>query len=468
MLKKIGKLITYFIITVIVCAGLQLLTAMIPQNAIAKQTTVSAEYLADQELFPFLGNHFFTRQDNYSDAILLDMMYLVDQSDLAKSVWQAGFYQGEYQEINEALVQVVSEDVTPNQEYMRYWHGSTTVLRPLLTFLNIRQIRILLGAIVLILIIASSMLLWKMQEKIAAVALILSSLAVHVWMVLTSIEYVTTFLVMAIAVFVLLFAEWRSRKRAGINNSPSSAIDKEVSAAQKMYPGKECFFLTVGIITCFVDFLTTETITFTIPVVLLFLLIYRKGQIRDIKDGILYFMRNGIAWLAGYAGMFLVKWGLVAGIFGRDKLVETLQHAGERMTGIVYLGNSNLDPVASGGQKVSAALWRNMGCLFPLGSDMNAGKGFLSFFGALFVCFLIAYFFKVSEIDWKQLVPLMMLGLLPYVRFLALSNHSYIHYYMTYRAQIITVFVVLYIVFAISAPGVQQIRKKKKPKKKRK
>ena len=60
------------------------------------------------------------------------------------------------------------------------------------------------------------------------------------------------------------------------------------------------------------------------------------------------------------------------------------------------------------------------------------------------VAFCIWYLFRTKKVnDVNRLFG--MLAIIPVVRFLVLNNHSYIHFFFTYRALLVTVVVLVYV-----------------------
>ncbi len=287
-----------------------------------------------------------------------------------------------------------------------------------------------------------------------------------------SIEYVTTFLVMGTASLIVLlnanviaagFGKEHAISSKTVIGNTSLQIEAVKSSSGLSFDTK-AFFLCVGIVTCFVDFLTTETLTFTIPMMLILLLWYRAGKIADMKTGIKEVVGNGIFWLIGYAGMFGLKWLLAALVFGTEALSSSLSHAAERVSGEVNLGQTNLDPVATTGQRLSGAIWHNLGCLFPFSEVMNPATVIICTVIAVLIMLALMYLFHTEKPDWKLYSPMLLLALLPYARYLVLSNHAYLHYFFTYRAQLITVFAMLYLLLTNTVPGILSLLPKRKQK----
>lgn len=269
-------------------------------------------------------------------------------------------------------------------------------------------------------------------------------------MCLFCIEYVTTFLVMNVVLLVELYL-FRRKK-----------------SDEKFREQIRCLMAVSGVVTCFVDFLTTETLTCLVPLLFLMILLYETGELCSFKEEMKYLIGCGIAWGLSYAGMFLLKWLLAAGILGYQALEEALLSAGERISGTVYLGNTNLDPEANLLDKVIGILYRNEGCLFPFADHMSAGTIMCIFASVCFLCFAIVYLFRPKKFPSAMVGICLLLGAVPYLRYLVLQNHSYLHYFFTYRAQLVTVISMMYCVWRFGLEGLCSAVFQRKSKEKKK
>ena len=68
-----------------------------------------------------------------------------------------------------SLAEAVKTDPPANMEYLRYWHGSLMIIRPLLAILNIEQIYIFNSIVLLALLALLVVLLVKNGFKTEAV-----------------------------------------------------------------------------------------------------------------------------------------------------------------------------------------------------------------------------------------------------------------------------------------------------------
>ena len=140
-IKDIMKYIIIFIgIVVILFSGL-VLTSNIPKEKIVQNIQESVEFFKYKQ-----GIHFqhFTRKDSiihyYADSMLLNIIYCIDSEKPIESTLWANYYQVEYIDRNDDFIEVVQQQKEPNTQYLRYWHGSMMIIRPLLLIFNIEQI----------------------------------------------------------------------------------------------------------------------------------------------------------------------------------------------------------------------------------------------------------------------------------------------------------------------------------------
>ena len=445
VMKKAGKInktylwkiLLSIVLTGSCCFVLLLFTGLIPRSAIKESCIESAEYFSEYGMFPCLTEgQLNTKKDNYSDCILVDIMYHISQDELVKSTVKASYYQPETTTINIGFMDSLKEDKVPNVEYSRYWHGTLTFLRPLFTFTDIQGARAVLATVWIALTIGNLFLLWKEKAKVLAVCYLLSNIWLQAWVCTTCIQYSTMFFMMngvSMAVICLF------RKRKDI---------------ESLYRKIGILMATSGVCTCFIDFLTVETVSVTVPLLMLLVLRYEAGELSEWKTEFLRIASWGLTWGAGYALMFVFKWILVTICFGRESLLLALSSAGERFLGETYMGGISLTPIASASELFFGAIFRNQGMLFPYKENMSDLAGFLSFFAVIFLCGSLIYLFRGKNFSGKMLLLCAILGAVPYIRFMVLQNHAFIHYFFTYRAQMVTVTALLYVTWEFGLKNV--------------
>lgn len=430
-----------FILTALIAGLLLVGSVCIPQAAIKEQVVDSAEYFARKPLFPYLnGNQFNLRQDNYADSILVNIMYHMgagSDENIFSTTMKAAYYNEERQNVNESLSIAVSRPHSANVPYFRYWHGSLILLRPLFMITDIAGARMVLGIAALFCILLTAFILWKKKQGALAVCFFLCYLLMNGFMGMFCIEYVMMLLLTGVISLILVLTD---------HENTTIEVRRQ----------RVCLLMVIsGALTCFFDFLTTETLTLTIPMFLEFALEQNVQQ--SFKQKFKQLFLCGFGWGAAYAGMFLLKWGISAALFGKEAFMEALSSASSRISGTVYLGDNNLSAKANIGERFAGAFGRNISALFPFKNEMNLTAGVLLFVFIIFISFSIIYLLRTKDFSFAQVGIYLILGCLPYLRYLVLSNHSYMHYFFTYRAQMVTVLAILYLTWEY---GLKNLRKK--------
>lgn len=435
----IGKIAGAAILSALLGMLLLVLTGLIPQSAIEESCRESGAYFKEHELFPLLiEGQFNTRQDNYADCILVNIMYHISGEELPVSLIKASYYNPELESVEVSLWESLQEVKEPNIDYFRYWHGGMVLLRPLFLFTGIEGARLILGGVLLLLTLFNVMLLWKQHAKSLAVCYLMGNCIVQFWMCAFCIEYITTFLVMNVVMAVCIrFFKRREDTKA-------------------LYGKMFVLSAVSGVWTCFFDFLTTETLAITIPLLMLLVLRYEAGELENFGKELKRIVCCGMLWGVSYGVMFVFKWLLAAGTLGWQAINSALQSAGERIGGTVYLGDTNLDPEASGMQRFIGAILRNQGSLFPFRNEMQLGAAMGCFLGVVLLCFAIVYMLRGRNYSGTMILLCILLGLVPYLRYTVLENHAYLHYFFTYRAQLVTITALLFITYEF---GLKNLRK---------
>ncbi|MGN0368302.1 MAG: hypothetical protein ACI4EK_05915 [Wujia sp.] len=381
--------------------------SLIPRTAIQKHTQESADYFMQKTVFYRINDTNPASQiDHYADAILLNILYHFDSKHPISSSLTASYYYTDTHNENENLLTAVTSDVAPTYDYFRYWHGSTVLVRPLLTFLNIRQIYILFAVILTGLFALLFTLLLRIRKSFCAWSCLLALFSVSFWYIPMSLEYIWCFLIMLITGICVLMFYQKNKTVSGL------------------------FFLLAGNLTAYFDFLTTETLTLIFPLALLLMLMYDNHQLQSVKEGFLLIAGRSFCWGLGYISSWITKWVLTSIALGRNVFPEAISSASIRV-------NEEIGEVQGVSQAISAVA-RNISCLFPF----NLAKTYSYAFAVCSFILLLMVYYLFRKMEKKKYMPMLFSALfvMPYIRFLTLANHSFLHYFFTYRAQFASIF----------------------------
>ena len=389
--------------------------AKIPKSAIRTRMIETAEYLSTKPATHFAVSGIRSSSiDWYADSLLLNIAYNLDDKNTLESVMWTPFSGYTNQHVSQYLLESARDGLEPTQEYLRYWRGSAVIVRLEHLFLNIQQIYLLHAVIIAVLCVWLLQILISAAFKKEGIAFLISIICASIWFVPFCLEYTWVFLVM------LVF----------------SVIAIKV-ALRNQYCELGSLFLIAGMVTVYLDFLSTETLTLLIP--LLFVLRIRERN--NCSDNWAFAIKNAMLWLFGYIGMWAMKWLIASIVLHQNVMTYVTGHIEERIGGSVNL------PLW---QFLVQAITRNTSRLFPFDYGLIGAIIFL-FCIMIFVVYPI-YTRKIGlrmKIDRKQTMLYLCLSLVPYVRYLVLHNHSWRHCNFTYRAQASTIFALCFVIFEI-------------------
>ncbi len=411
MIIKLLKYILIFFIAVGFLFFALVGVAFIPQENIKDNVYESAQYYIENEIFEeTVEGVKGSILDRYADTILVAIAYQYDEDKPVESVIKSSYYHDDLMNENDNLMLAVSEGLEPNQQYLRYWHGANVILRPLLLLFDVEEIyvinAILLGIMSALLI---GVLTFKKAYTLVAgigIGIVMTS----GWIVPFSFEYTWTYgLMMLMSILVVCMAYKDKWEYIGF------------------------VFMVGGILTNYLDFLTTETLTCTVPLLILIWLKSNQTNKPTLKEIFVFSGKNILLWGAGYVGMWISKWIIASIVLGENVMPYITGHMGERID-----GDLGLNPV----QYIFSAVTRNLSCLFPFEYG-----GFGAMLGILMLvfAFYVGYVHYGKKEDKSYIWIYFAIAMIPYIRYMVLHNHAYLHYFFTYRAQLATVLAVVLI-----------------------
>ena len=403
IIKNIFKYTVIFIGVWALLFMLLVATAKIPKESIKENLKESVQLFKDNRGIEMLGSRKEYRYIHYyADSILLNIIYGIDTTKPVTSVLEAKYYETIRSDINDDFIEVVEKDLEPNQEYLRYWHGGMSILRPLLVLFNMEQIY-LINKIMLWILAGALFILLILKNKKIAFVYVLSMVFIAFKYVPMCFEYSWTFYIMLIASILSILFEKHGNSR--------------------LY---KLFFIT-GMVTCYLDFLTTELITILVPI--LFVIYIRKEENRiTFKETIKFVFVSCTLWGVSYILMWLSKWCIASIILDINAIDYVKDNLVLRINGWPKNINSFM--------MFKEIILMNITTLYPI----NVLKPIILRLSSGMICVAIIVFLDWKNINkkWFALVALG-IALLPYVRYFILGNHSYYHSFFTFRTQIVTI-----------------------------
>lgn len=216
-----------------------------------------------------------------------------------KLMLKMAFYDGE----DAGLIQAFRCFSTQSQEeYSRYWHGYVVILRFLLMFFNYYEIRIINGIAQVLVFGAIMHLILKNKGVKYALALSTSYILLMPAALAQCLQYSWIFYVAFGALLIFLkfksYLELRERY---------------------IY-----FFLLLGAVTTYLDLLTYPLLTWGLLIVWWLLLQEKK---ENIIGNILKVIFSAVAWIVGYAVMWIGKWAVGSLVLRKNLFQKAISEA---------------------------------------------------------------------------------------------------------------------------------------------
>ena len=428
-MKTIFKSAILFIALTISFVLFLFLAACIPQDAVRENMMKSAEYLCEDIVFPHaIEGIDATLIDRYADSITSNIAWHFGEGDNLKSVMLGGYYFSGVQNENYNFLHAMTGEPLEGGEYiqyMRYWHGSAAVVRFLHLIMTLKGIYILHIVLVTVLFLLNIICIVRRKMYDCLIAFVLGLVFTSSWFVPLSMEYTWVYLIFLTEMLIVFFLHDKGKENLYIY-----------------------LLLAGGMITCYLDFLSAETLTLTMPLLLMIRLKYENGRL-------VFIAKNCIAWGVGYVGCWVSKWIIAAAVLRENTMPYIAEHIAERAGGQTLGIPEMSTPVF-----IYNALLRNLINLFPAGY----GTGGLFAGVAIVIVFAyILYVYRRKGVEKKIVLSYLFIAMIPYVRFVLLHNHSYIHYFFAGRAQCAAIMaMILLVLYASDLPGAVKAHKKKK------
>lgn len=385
--------------------GALLLVNLIPVDRIVVHVQESIPVLEKEGTYPSMFKWCLSKLDNWTDSIMLGNSAYDGRQSLAEKSLLVYRYrgideEGELLDPCESLVLYYSNDESVNYltvSYSRYWHGYLVLTKPLLYFFNYQTLRVLNFALQLFLTAVVVVLLWKkgLAKIILLYLLVYGALIPPV--LGASLQFSTVFYIFSLGVIILLlkYHKWKSSNRF-------------------MY-----FFLTLGIVTAYFDFLTYPVATLGIPLVFYFLLNTAEGA--SIGADLKSLVRYSLFWGIGYIGMWGSKWILASVLTAENVILNAFWS-------IVSHTSTNIGTESF--SRIKMLMKQAFGIVYNPVTMI-----------ALFITVLLfVRAVKYKNVVMRDVIIFGSISLLPLGWYLIASHHSYVHYWFTCKELIVTMF----------------------------
>jgi len=353
----------------------------------------------------FEGNaflqHIVQNKESYTDSIMVQYAFekIPDKNVYEHAMWAYHYDLEEEIWAAEDSLRAVLNGADTSQmhlrEYSRYWHGYLEYLKPLLLIFSWEQLVWIELGLHIALLLAVAVLFIKKKVPGAILALVAGLAFMKPELMMVSLTMSVSLIIMSTALIVQMKkSDWLAEKG--------------------WYPE---FFLVVGILTSYLDFLTYPVVTLGFPLGIWFLMAEREAIWTAIKRIVGY----SFCWGVGYAGMWASKWIIadltlqtgtirdaVWNVIGRTEAIG----GRPRMNGGFYVLSLNLQEYGSSIYMIMA------GVLIVLAV-------------ASIVC---AFCAKVPvKTILETIIPFIIIGIIPFAWIIVVQHHSALHARFTFR-----------------------------------
>lgn len=372
----------------------------LPTGRIYENARNSIPLYSTQMIGNWSGDASYTTLSNYSDSIMINnAVYRPYESNVDNAMLNSYIqYKGEG--MNQNLVKFLTEgpDGGETVDYSRYWHGYLLYLIPGLAFFTVGEIKVLMMIVQMLLFALCLYEFGKIDFLYSALFTVVVLFINPVTTVLTFEDADIYIITMLFTFLILKKSEWLKQKERW-----------------------KFIFALNGILVAYMDFFTYPLVAYGIPALTFLILEECWGKkAADIIVKSLFF------WLSGYGGMWIGKWVMALLLTGNNTIADGVnafkfRTAGEGSQTYTY-------------RYVLSCIW-----------DAVKEPPMLILFILIFLGIGIYIWknncsFSLSREQLSMVIPVLVIGILPFVYYFVVRNHTAIHPWLEYRELAVTVF----------------------------
>lgn len=401
-----AKRLIMLILAAVLGLVLLLVVYLLPVKPMMQNASSSSEVLSEEGYYPVKwGEEIGSRLDNFTDALMIQNAIAPSTGSLLEDAVSVSHmqYGDSISPIEDLAAQTSGQEGGSLHEYMRYWHGYLIFLKPLLLITDHTGIRILNAVLQTALIILVLFLMRKRGLTTYILPFVLSWTAIAPWVLPWSMQLSTMYYIAMTGTAVLLMFYPFIRRHLCM------------------------YFMLLGILTSYFDYLTWPLISFGLPLIFVLLLDRQEKKV-SLKHILLLMITLGFHWGLGYGGMWLLKWIISEAVLHNGAISQAVGAA-------IYRSSTESE---GAGVTVTALLtWiENIKRVF--------NPAFLAAI-LIFIAVLCADIVRQVRagafcLQISTAVPFLLTALLPPVWYALIKNHSFVHPYLTYRILWISIF----------------------------
>ena len=374
----------------------------IPVELMDNHIKQSSTVFYKEGTYPSSEGQISSRLDNFSDALMILTATHNDSENEWKAAVNATRYGIKGKNPVEVLLSISAGEKSELHDvaYARYWHGYLIFLKPLLAICNYIQVRYL------IMFIQLGLFLWlTSQLTIRNRRLIIPTYLM--WIFLNPLATMNSIQFNSILVIIFVFM---------------SLILRFINSWKDNMYMWGLMFLFIGILTSYFDLLTYPLVTLGVPLILWLALNISNHFSKNIQNILLI----SSFWLIGYGGMWGGKWILGSIITGSNIVVNAF------------------DAISNRTSSVASANQQSISFYDVIEKQLQGSWQPFLFAVLLIFAFLLLYkIVRLKICNANYMLTYALVALYPFFWYFVLKNHSYVHYWFTYRELVITVYALL-------------------------
>ncbi len=345
--------------------------------------------------------HIRQNKESYTDSIIVQYAFekIAGKNAYEHAMWAWHYDLEEEIWAAEDSLRAVLAGADPSEmhlrEYSRYWHGYLLYIKPLLLIFSWEQLIWLEIVLEVVLLAAVALEAFRKKCPKVAVAVAAGLLFMKPELMMVSFTMSVCLIIMSAAVLVLLVrGEWLREKG--------------------YFPE---FFLCIGILTAYFDFLTYPVATLGFPLCVYFLISERERMFTAVRRIVGY----SFCWGVGYAGMWASKWVIADVTLGTGTIKDALWNVLGRTEAI---GGR---PRLNGGRYVISLNFQEYDARF-----YAIAAGILAFLVLMMLVWALSR--KISiKVILETALPFLIIAVIPFAWIVVVQHHSALHARFTFR-----------------------------------
>lgn len=399
--KKVWIILGLYVLLMAIFTGAMTRTYSLNDKRIVNHVYESAQTIEKEGVYPrAILNAEKSQLDNFTDSWMLTIAMGIDGKTAMDSAMSC-YYKLDKDSEDKAdnLLRIVRGEKTEEYEYTRYWHGYQVFLRPLLQVFNYEEIRYINMFGIMGLFVMAACLL---KEKIgtgSAVAFVISMLMSMIIIVPMSMQFSSIYYITMISIVLL------------------TIFSKKIMKKDLMY----AYFFLIGALTSFFDLLTAPIMTLGFS-----LIVYSYLELKEsgIGKNTVEIISKSFSWSMGYIMSWAGKW-IIAEIITKKNIISNA------LDQVLSRTSSQVNDIEI--SKVDAII-KNV---YKYIEGVNI-KLILAFIVITLILFII-----MKKRNSINLLPTLLVAFYPIVCYLVMTNHSFLHFWFTYRNLTVSCFAIL-------------------------